>query len=399
MSTGIVTLDNYGKARAKLLLQQPFFASVILSTDFIEDPKCPTAYTNYIKVWYNPTFMNSLSVAVCQFVLVHEIMHIILKHNLRMGNRKPIRWNKACDYAINQELKDAGIEIWENCLYDAKYAGMSAEQVYDVLTMEKEKQGKGRGKGKPGLTQPGKQGQPGGGMPDDDDDIEDLGPMGQDLSPGCTDGMTEAEAQAVSNEVSGKVAQAATMARAAGNMPANLAILVDGIINPPQPWEIILREFMTRMVYSEETWNRRNRRFSITLPSRVSTGMGELVVIGDTSGSMIGDKVFAQLAQEINHCNEYVKPERTRVIWADYASFTAEQTFEPGDEVKLEPRGGGGTDMRLPLKYAEKYEPCCVILVTDCETPWPSEPTPFPLIVCSTTKAKCPDWALRIDMR
>ena len=395
MSTGIVTLDNYSKARAKLLLQQPFFASVILSTDFVEDPKCPTAYTNYIKVWYNPTFMNSLSVNVCQFVLVHEIMHIILKHNLRIGNRKPIRWNKACDYAINQELQDAGIEVWEHCLIDAKYKGMTAEQIYDVLTMEKEKEkGKKRGGGKPGEGQPG-----GGGMPDDDDDIEDLGPMGQDLSPDCAKDLTDAEAKAISNDVSGKVAQAATMARAAGNMPANLALLVDGIINPPQPWEIILREFMTRMVYSEETWNRRNRRFSVTLPSRVSTGMGELIIVGDTSGSMIGDKIFAQLAQEINHCNEYVKPERTRVIWADYASFTAEQTFEPGDEVKLEPQGGGGTDMRLPLKYAEKYEPCCVILVTDCETPWPSEPTPFPLIVCSTTKAKCPDWALRIDMR
>ena len=149
--------------------------------------------------------MNSLSVNVCQFVLVHEIMHIIFKHNLRIGNRKPIRWNKACDYAINQELQDAGIEVWEHCLIDAKYKGMTAEQIYDVLTMEKEKE-----KGK---------------------------------------------------------------------------------------------------------------------------------------------------------------------------------------------KRGGGTDMRLPLKYAEKYEPCCVILVTDCETPWPSEPTPFPLIVCSTTKAKCPDWALRIDMR
>ena len=114
---------------------------------------------------------------------------------------------------------------------------------------------------------------------------------------------------------------------------------------------------------------------------------------------MIGDKIFAQLAQEINHCNEYVKPERTRVIWADYASFTAEQTFEPGDEVKLEPQGGGGTDMRLPLKYAEKYEPCCVILVTDTETPWPDKPTPYPLIVCSTTKGEGPPWAMTIHLR
>jgi len=175
--------------------------------------------------------------------------------------------------------------------------------------------------------------------------------------------------------------------------------LVDGVLNPPQPWEIILREFMTRMVQSSETWNRRNRRFAVTLPSRHDVGMGELCIIGDTSGSMMIDQIFAQIATEINHCNEFVKPERTRVVWADAEDCSNEQVFEPGEEVKLEPKGGGGTDMRLPLRYMEKYEPCCVILITDCYTPWPDAPTPYPLIVASTTDAPCPPWALRLQLR
>ena len=395
MSTAI-KMSVYDKARAQLLIKHPFFASVILSTEFIPDETLPTACTDMVVVRYNPKFIETLSVEVAIFVMVHEIMHIILKHGLRRGNRKPIRWNKAADYAINQEAKDAGIEVWESCLIDAKYRGLTAEQIYDMLTQDAAKKNAGR---KVGKTPNGKPSPGSGGMPDDDDDIEDLGPMGGDLDDSKMGDMTQQQANQISGRIDQAVAQAATMARAAGKMPANMTILVDGILNPPQPWEIILREFMTRVVQQSETWSRRNRRYVPILPTRYDVGMGELGIIGDTSASMLGDKIYNQLAAEINYSNEFVKPERVRVVWADYAECSHEQVFEPGDEVRLEPKGGGGPDMRLPLKYMEQFEPCVVLLVTDCETPWPDEPTPYPLIVCSTTKAKSPNWALRIDLR
>lgn len=397
-------LDVYDKARSQLLIRQPFFASVVLATEWLEDKNIPTACTDMVKVWYNPEFINGLSVDGAQFVLVHEIMHIILKHGLRRGTRLPIRWNKACDYAINQELADSGMAVLDSALLDKqKFGGMTAEQIYDVLTEERKNGGGGGGKGK-GKLPPGTQVRPAGpgDRPDDDDDIEDLGDLGADvMRPGEKEGTepTEAEARQISASIDGKVAQAATMARAAGKLPANIALLVDGVLNPPQPWEIVLREFMTRMVHQNETWNRRNRRYVPILPTSFDVGMGELVIIGDTSGSMMIDAIFAQIAVEINHCREYVRPERTRVVWADYAACSHEQVFEPDEDVKLEPKGGGGTDMRLPLAYVAKFNPDVVILITDCETPWPTKPTPYPLIVASTTKQRCPDWALRLQLR
>lgn len=394
MSQNAVKLNTYEKARAQMLIKHPFFAAIVLSTEWVESKTIPTMCTDMKKVWYNPDFANSLSVDECMFVLIHEISHIINLHGIRRGRRKPIRANKAMDYAINQELVDTGLKMPAIGLIDARFKGMAFEQIYDVLTMEKQ-QGKGKKPGKGGA--PGGGGG-GGGQPDDDDDIEDLGQMGQDVMDAISN-MTQAEVNTLKEEIKQKIAQAATMARAAGKMPANLQLLVDGILNPPQPWEIILREYMTRMVMTNETWARRNRRFSTILPTRHDVGMGELVIIGDTSGSMMGDKIFAQLAQEINHCNEYVRPERTRVIWADAQASAGEQVFEPGEEVKLEPKGGGGTDMRLPLKHVEQYDPCCVILVTDCYTPWPETPCPFPVILASTTKVPGPDWMHRLELR
>lgn len=381
-----------------MLITHPFFAAIVLSTEWVEDNTIPTMQTDMKKVWYNPDFANSLPVDECMFVLIHEISHIINLHGIRRGRRKPIRANKAMDYAINQELVETGLKMPAIGLLDARFKGMTFEQIYDVLTMERD--GKGKKKSKKGQPGAGDEGnQPGeGGQPDDDDDIEELGGIGQDVMDAAKD-RTQAEVNTLKDEIKQKIAQAATMARAAGKMPANLQLLVDGILNPPQPWEIILREFMTRMVMTNETWTRRNRRYSAILPSRHDVGMGELVIIGDTSGSLFGDKIYAQLAHEINHCNEYVKPERTRVVWADHQANAGTQIFEPGEEVKLEPKGGGGTDMRLPLKHVEQFDPCCAILLTDCYTPWPDQPCPFPVIVASTTMAPSPDWMMRIQLR
>jgi predicted metal-dependent peptidase len=87
---------------------------------------------------------------------------------------------------------------------------------------------------------------------------------------------------------------------------------------------------------------------------------------------------------------EIVKPERIRVIWADDKECGAMEVFEPEDEIILNPIGGGGTDMRKPLKFAETFDPVCVILITDCFTPWPDRPTPYPLVTLSSTRKKCP---------
>jgi predicted metal-dependent peptidase len=117
--------------------------------------------------------------------------------------------------------------------------------------------------------------------------------------------------------------------------------------------------------------------------------MGEIVIIGDTSGSM-GNEVFGQIATEINEINEQVRPERVRVIWADDTNCAREEVFEQDEIVTLHPKGGGGTDMRKPLRYVEKFDPIVTILVTDGDTPWPRAEPDYPLIVLLTRRNTCP---------
>ena len=154
MSNQPVKLNVYEKARAQMLIKHPFFAAIVLSTEWVEvanDPRIPTAATDMVKVYYNPEFINDLSVDEAMFVMIHEIMHMILMHGLRRGSRKPRRWNHAGDYAINQELVDSGLTMPQMVLIDkARFSGLSAEQIYDLLEQDKKKKGKKGGKpGKP----------------------------------------------------------------------------------------------------------------------------------------------------------------------------------------------------------------------------------------------------------
>ena len=106
------------------------------------------------------------------------------------------------------------------------------------------------------------------------------------------------------------------------------------------------------------------------------------------SGS-ISAKEINQVVTEVNAISEYMRPERIRVVYAD-AEVAGEDVFEDGDAIVCQPKGGGGTDMRVPLEHVVQYEPEVVVMITDGYTPWPSVDPDYPLIVCCTTKTEVP---------
>lgn len=370
--------DIVKKAKMRLLLTSPFFGTLICTTPLILDTSIPTAATDMRVIKYNPAFFADKSLRQTMFVLAHEILHIALKHGLRRGTRDPLLWNIACDYAINLMLVEDGMEMVQGGLLDHKYKGMNADQIYNELIKEYPQGGKG-GQGEGDDEGEGNQGQPGISLPQD--------VLGQDVQDPKVS--SSAEAQELGQKIDQKVGQAANMARMAGNVPGGIGRVIDEILNPQVPWDEMLRHYMTAFVKTSESWSKRNRRFSdIYLPGPQGEAMGELVVIADQSGS-VTPKENNQIAAEIQAMRDLLNPERIRVIWAD-TEVAGEQVFEQGQELELEPCGGGGTDMRVPIKRAEEFDPVVCILITDGHTPWPKGEPPYPLIVCCTTGAVVP---------
>ena len=110
-----------------------FYASVLYQMPMVEKSSLPTMATDGKSIFYNAEFTDALSEAELDGVKVHEAYHRILKHHLRMGKRDAELWNIACDYAINPIIIQSGLVLPEGALIDAKFKGMSAEKIYDLL--------------------------------------------------------------------------------------------------------------------------------------------------------------------------------------------------------------------------------------------------------------------------
>ena len=126
------------KARTALILDHPFFGSLLFRLKGRECRSIPTMATDGVSLFYNPDFVQTLNAATLAGTLAHEVMHPALLHHVRRSGRDPKRWNVACDFAINPLLIDAGLSLPDGVLIDNRFRGMSAEQIYNLLESESE---------------------------------------------------------------------------------------------------------------------------------------------------------------------------------------------------------------------------------------------------------------------
>jgi predicted metal-dependent peptidase len=126
------------KARTALLLDHPFFGTLLFRLGARARSAIATMATDGVSLYFNPEFVEKLSSAELIGTLAHEVMHPALQHHTRRGGRNPKRWNIACDYAINPMLLDAGLTLPQDVLYEARFRGMSAEEIYNRLEAEEE---------------------------------------------------------------------------------------------------------------------------------------------------------------------------------------------------------------------------------------------------------------------
>ena len=99
------------KARTALLLDHPFFGTLLFRLGARVRSSIATMATDGVSLYFNPEFVETLSSAELIGTLCHEVMHPALQHHTRRAARNPKRWNMACDYAINPMLLDAGLTL------------------------------------------------------------------------------------------------------------------------------------------------------------------------------------------------------------------------------------------------------------------------------------------------
>lgn len=392
-------LDRMKKARTALLLNQPFFGSLSMRLKLVA-ALVPTMATDGVSIFYNPKFVETLSGLELQGVFAHEVMHPALHHHTRRGNRDPKLWNEACDYVINPLLIQAGFTLPKGGLYEPKYAGMSAERVYNLLSQQQNSSPSPNGSGASGSggsADEQSQGDGSNSQQDQPNPVESEGGFGQVLDAPNPDNpeapMTEAQRSLEEAQWNAAVHEAEVAAKCRGTAPGGLDRLLKSAGDAKVDWRDRFRKDFAATLPTDYTWMRPNRRFvhmGLYLPGIQCEGVGELVVGLDCSGS-IASRELGQFGTEINHLVEEHRPAKVRVLCFDEIVHR-EDVFACGEQVELTPKGGGGTRFEPVFEYIEEngIQPHALIFLTDLWGSFPKDEPPYPTLWVSTSPAVAP---------
>lgn len=340
------------------------YSGVILMGTNAVDDDVPTAYTDGRNKRYGRAFMEKLTDAQLRGLIMHENLHVALKHIGRFTKEfkdEPMLINVATDYAVNDvimSMEDKGFcELPEGGLYDAKFHNWSAREIYNYLKSTLPPQPKisislsGGG---------GKDGQEGQGQ---SQSIK-ISIDGKESTVTTTDEhdfgakeMSPAEQAQLSDAIDRALREGGILA---GRMGAKMPRQIGELLEPKVDWKDALREFVTSSTRGSDefTWRKFNKRMvanDMYMPSLENESVGELVVAIDTSGS-IGGVELTEFATELASICDAVEPSKIRVLWWD-TEVHGEQVFSDNYTniaEMLKPQGGGGTHVGCVSDYIVK---------------------------------------------
>jgi hypothetical protein len=208
------------------------------------DDWLPTAATDGRNFYYNSRFVNMLDPEEVDFLVGHEVLHVVYDHIGRREDRDPQLWNIADDYCVNADLKKYKVGRMITtvpCLYDPKYTGWTAEQVYEDLYKNADKI-------------------------DLESLIDQLLDDHMDGEEGDDDGkrpgrMTKAEQDALREDIKDAIINAARSAKEAGHgVPDSVARMIKEITEPQMPWRELIQTVLTSAIKTDYTFMRPSRR-------------------------------------------------------------------------------------------------------------------------------------------
>ncbi len=425
------------RARSRLVMEHPFFGSLALRLHLQPDSGCRDLWTNGRALAFNPVYAATLPENKLMAAQAHEIMHIACAHHLRRKGRDEDTWNKACDYAINHILLEAGFSLPQGFLHNPEYAGFSVDDIYSLLTrlQERESNNGASAMSENGLENSGEAGgaaefengqaadadakhktgqresQPEAAGEEQSPQNWRLADVSSDKDKGRTqsenadftgevrdhpalrDSAGESNTGAVERENDIAVTQAMRHALNMGDVPAGLSRFFKKSVRRGLDWREILRRFLEDSADSDYSWSCPNRRYvfqGIYLPSRREPGIASLVLAVDSSGS-VDEATLNMFCAELATVLESYAADVT-IVFHDSAVQNVQHCGKNGLPPHLAPMGGGGTDYRPVWEYIEQQGlyPACLIWFTDLECDrFPPEP-PFPVLWVSTARPASP---------
>jgi predicted metal-dependent peptidase len=368
-------------ARIGLLLRHSFFGNLATRMKLVNaDEWCATAATDGITFYYNSRFIKMLKPKEIEFLFGHEVLHVVYDHMGRRGERDPQMWNIADDYAVNADLKRHHVGTFITtvpCLYETKYDGKPAEEIYDDLMKNVKKINV-------------------------DDLIDQLLDDHMDGEDGENEGegegdkqgkgkrpkqMTPEERERARQEIKQAIISAAQSAEA-GTLPKSVERLIQQHTNPVMPWRELIQTNLTSAIRTDYSWMRPSRRswhMDAIMPGMTPGEEIDVVVAIDMSGSISNKQAQAFLG-EIGGMMSSFDGYKVHVFCFDTETYNPKDFHSDNMDLieNYEVMGGGGTDFDCIFTYLKEnaIEPKRLIVFTDgypcgswgdedyCDTTW-----------------------------
>lgn len=368
-------------SRMRILCNNGFYGLLLMHMIYSIDENCETAATDGRRIFFGPKFLDELNDTELDFVMMHEILHVVLQHCLRQGDRDNEQFNIACDIVVNSNillsennnlgaitLRKYGTSM--HLAPDGKEGyEYTAEQVYEMLPLSK----KGTGH-KPPLGASWDDHSRWKGSEDHESangysgpNYEDTEYMKHEIEKWLIDAM-----EAISIRDSKK---------SFGGGPVFAQRWLKEIKKGQIDWREILNNFVQEEI-TDYSFTPPDRRFDdnpFFLPdfNTKEETIGNVWFVVDTSGSISDEAIKAAYSEIYSAINQF-NGKLSAMLSFTESYVTEPIPFSSVDELlDIKPIGGGGNDFSDIFRYMKNHMtgnlPSQVIIITDGYDTFPNE--------------------------
>lgn len=305
----------------------------------------PTVCVTATHMYINPDYIVELEPKYHKSVFLHESLHLALKHVVRYEDFPDHeRYNRACDYIVNNMLFRLGYPIRPSWLFDHKYDNWSLDAIYKDLPPSPDK--------------------------DKNPDICMKGACSQDDKAGLASRVFTAESLLRGNPtLLATIGQLFEEFRAANSNPLD--------------FKAVLSEFLTDISHDERSWKRLNQRMFASGILAKGYGLGSMksaVVAFDASGSMTEEQKAITIEQ-VEFMRDILQIQELHLLVFDDSVKTAINVTYGTPVSTYQLQGGGGTNLNSVYEYIEHHgiSPEVLMVFTDMCLHLPPQP-PYPVI-------------------
>lgn len=399
-------------ARCRLMEEQPYYSLMLMYFRFIAFPDMKKISTNGRCIYFNPAYIDKLYDYELDYILCHQVMHVVLGQIWREESYTGDDYHFACNIIVNSMLKEQGMlpdrsshlgqlsdiipgthipgkdfspeEILDKMIYRVSFFDEKTRNSYmadsDCWWNLKDDFGEN---GILILDIPEE-------FPLVSDEIEDITGIKQkdDDNKGFNNGENSLEVWISRSKTAAHFIFKPTDNEdeyddtdVYAGMPGFLRRMFEMQEMPQIDWRQLLNDFIQERV-CDYSFAPPDRRFSDTdffLPdfNEKEFIAKDVLFMVDTSGS-VGDEELSRVYTEIcSACEQFSGKLSGKLGFFDMC-VTEPLPFESvGDILSILPYGGGGTNFTVIFDYIQDnyYDnlPSCVIIFTDGEGPYPDE--------------------------